>query len=97
MTVTRRHGRIPRVPAAFIMTESAVRAAVRPPGLVVLRAARGFGKTATLASWLRSDRFAGYDSIWVPLSAPTEPGSCGKRFERDCQRFTVTCVASNPR
>src|SRR5690625_4711485 len=74
MTVTRRHGRIPRVPAAFIMTESAVRAAVRPPGLVVLRAARGFGKTATLASWLRSDRFAGYDSIWVPLSAPTEPG-----------------------
>lgn len=73
MTVSRRYGRVPRVPAAFIMTPAAAQIVTRPPELIVLRAARGFGKTSTIASWLRGHTFAGYDSIWLPLSHPVTP------------------------
>ncbi|MEE6273827.1 LuxR C-terminal-related transcriptional regulator [Georgenia sp. MJ206] len=57
---------LPRVPAAFVATPAARVPDALPP-LVVLRAPRGFGKTSTVASWMRGVGARGRTVIWVTV------------------------------
>ncbi len=61
----------PRVPAVFHPTDAARRVVRDLPPLVVLRAPRGFGKTSTVAYWLRSGELDDRSSVWLTLTGPT--------------------------
>ncbi|WP_454085478.1 LuxR C-terminal-related transcriptional regulator [Georgenia sp. Marseille-Q6866] len=72
--------KLPRVPSIFCPTPATEQVVRHLPALVVLQAPRGFGKTSTVAYWLRSgalnDRSAGWltippgttaQELWVAL------------------------------
>ena len=63
--------RLPRVPSIFCPTPRAQEVARQLPPLVVLRAPRGFGKTSTVAYWLRSGALDDRSAAWLTLSGPT--------------------------
>ncbi|GAA4417873.1 hypothetical protein GCM10023169_06790 [Georgenia halophila] len=59
---------LPRVPAAFTPTPAAAQALRGLPSLVVVHAPRGYGKTATVSSWLRSTDLPNHDVVWISLT-----------------------------
>ncbi|WP_152187643.1 LuxR C-terminal-related transcriptional regulator [Georgenia satyanarayanai] len=66
------HGtRLPRVPSVFCPTPAVVAVARHLPALVLLRAPRGYGKTSTVAYWLRSGEFDDRAVAWLTLSDRT--------------------------
>lgn len=63
--------RLPRVPSVFCPTPAAEAVVRHLPPLVVLRAPRGFGKSSTVAYWLRSGQLDDRSAAWLTLSGPT--------------------------
>lgn len=64
-------GALPRVPAVFHPTAAARRVVRNLPPLVVLSAPRGFGKTSTVAYWLRSGALDDRGAVWLTVTGPT--------------------------
>src|SRR5690606_34481379 len=56
--------RLPRVPSVFCPTPAAEAVIRHLPALVVLRAPRGYGKTSTVAYWLRSGALDDRSVAW---------------------------------
>ena len=67
------HSGLPRVPSIFCPTPAAQEVVRHLPPLVVLRAPRGFGKTSTVAYWLRSGALDDRTALWLTLPEPTTP------------------------
>lgn len=63
--------RLPRVPSVFCPTSAADAVVRHLPALVVLRAPRGYGKTSTVAYWLRSGQFDDRAVGWLTLTDQT--------------------------
>ncbi|WP_413452136.1 LuxR C-terminal-related transcriptional regulator [Georgenia phoenicis] len=63
-----RRTRLPRVPSVFCPTPAAETVMRRVPALVVLRAPRGYGKTSTVAYWLRSGELDDRSVAWLTVS-----------------------------
>lgn len=64
--------RLPRVPSIFCPTSAAQEVVRDLPPLTVLRAPRGFGKTSTVAFWLRSGALDDRAAAWINLNRPTD-------------------------
>src|SRR5690606_23969170 len=64
--------RLPRVPSIFCTTPAAQEVVRDLPPLTVLRAPRGFGKTSTVAFWLRSGALDDRAAAWINLNRPTD-------------------------
>ena len=64
--------RLPRVPSIFCPTSAAQEVVRDLPPLTVLRAPRGFGKTSTVAFWLRSGALDDRAAAWINLTRPTD-------------------------
>lgn len=60
--------RLPRVPSVFCPTPAAEAVVRHLPALVVLRGPRGYGKTSTVAYWLRSGELDDRSVAWLTLS-----------------------------
>ncbi|WP_127132305.1 LuxR C-terminal-related transcriptional regulator [Georgenia sp. SYP-B2076] len=58
---------LPRVPAAFTPTPRVQELLGGLPSVVVLRAPRGFGKSSTVAHWLRRTDLPDHDVVWVTV------------------------------
>lgn len=67
------HSGLPRVPSIFCPTPAAQDVVRHLPPLVVLRAPRGFGKTSTVAYWLRSGALDDRTALWLTLPESTAP------------------------
>ncbi len=63
--------RLPRVPSIFCPTPRSEDVVRHLPALVVLRAPRGFGKTSTVAYWLRNGALDDRSAAWVTLPGST--------------------------
>ncbi|MBD8061617.1 LuxR C-terminal-related transcriptional regulator [Oceanitalea stevensii] len=59
--------RLPRVPSVFCPTPAAEAVIRHLPALVVLRAPRGYGKTSTVAYWLRSGALDDRSVAWLTV------------------------------
>src|SRR5699024_1425901 len=60
--------RLPRVPSVFCPTPAAEAVLRHVPALVVLRAPRGYGKTSTVAYWLRSGELDDRSVAWLTVA-----------------------------
>lgn len=70
----------PRVPRGFVSVAEGLGPGERPAPVTVLRAPRGWGKTATAAAWLRSLE-AHHDIVWISLAVPTDGPDLGRLID----------------
>lgn len=66
---------IPRLPAALVVRERLARRLDRLSAITVVHALRGFGKTALVGAWARSQQSRGSTVLWVTATAADDSES----------------------
>lgn len=64
--------------------------------LVVLQAPRGFGKSTTVAHWLRSGGFADLPVVWVSVAHPSPPNALWHSIHDNLVLEGLTATAPDP-
>lgn len=90
------HSGLPRVPSIFCPTPAAQAVVRQLPPLVVLRAPRGFGKTSTVAYWLRSGALDDRTALWLTLPEPTTPAELWQTMHDALVEASLAVVEAEP-
>ena len=94
MTIS--HRRVPRVPRSFVLSEVTAAVSQELPPLLVLQAPRGFGKTTTVAHWLRFGGFADMPVAWVSVAQPSPARALWHSIHDTLALEGLTAIAPDP-